>query len=677
MPDAIAEPLAPDIDASIRRVAAPDVEVAELIQRATEASAAGQRPLAAELYQTWIANHSDHPLLYAAYFNYAVTLGELGNVAGATDALHETLRLQPEFCPAYINLGSFYERLGRPDRAVGQWAAMVNLFPAVTGDTIVHKTMALKQIGRIFEAAGNEAGAEDVLARSLDIDPRQPDVIQHLIALRQRQCKWPATEPLPRLPARSLLAEISPISAAGLADDPLFQLATGYRYNRHTVGIPQRSELLDAPPRRTRRSGSARLRIGYVSSDLRTHAVGFGLREVLELHDRRDFDVFAYYCGIRHEDETQRHIKAAVDRWTDLNDCDDRTAAQIIAADEVDILVDLNGYTKDARTRIFALRPAPINVNWFGFPATMGSPYHHYIIADPYIIPESHELYYSEKVLRLPCYQPNDRKRPIAPECPRREDVGLPPDGMVYCCLNSVQKLNRATFDRWIDILRAVPDSVLWLLVGGEEARRRLCQRAIERGVSSERLVFAAGLPNPEHLARYPLADLLLDTMPYGAHTSASDALWMGVPVLTLSGRSFASRVCGSLVRAAGLDELVTDTPDAYLRRAIELGRRRDLLTSLKERLIAGRDRCLLFDVPMLVRKLEGLYRDMWDDYACGRLPRPDLRNLDIYHEIGLEAEFDLAETLTDEVYLSRYRQLLADRDAMTPLASDGRLWQW
>jgi predicted O-linked N-acetylglucosamine transferase (SPINDLY family) len=674
MPDALAERLIPDRAAAPDLVAVPTIELPELIQRATDASALGQKSQAVDLYCGWIAAHPEHPLLYAAHFNHAVVLGELGDLVGATEALRETIRLKPDFCPSYINLGSLYERLGQPERAAGEWMALVNQHPTVTGETIVHKTMALKQLGRILEAAGNDATAEDVLTRSLDIDPRQPDVIQHLVALRQRQCKWPVVGPLPRLSEKELTAEISPISAACLTDDPLLQLAAAYRYNRNAVGIPARSELVAAAPPRTRRSH--RLRVGYVSSDLRAHAVGFALSEVLELHDRDQFEVYAYYCGIRSEDQTQQRIKQAVDHWTDLTDRSDREAAQVIAADAIDILVDLNGYTKDARTRIFALRPAPINVNWFGFPGTMGSPYHHYIIADPYIIPESHERYYSERVLRLPCYQPNDRRRPIAADWPRREDAGLPPDAIVYCCLNGAQKLNQPTFERWTRVLREVPNSVLWLLIGAEDTRQRLRERAIKQGVAAERLVFATGLANPEHLARYPLADLVLDTMPYGAHTSASDALWMGVPVLTLSGRSFASRVCGSLVRAAGLDELVTDIPEDYVRLAIELGHDRARLTQLKERLIAGRDRSVLFDEPLLVRKLEDLYHGMWQDYAAGRLPRADLRNLEIYHEIGLTDALDIAATLTDEDYLERYRRRLEDRDAVTPLAADIRLRQ-
>lgn len=658
----------------IRQIATRPVEVAELIACAAALQAAERTPQAAGIYQAWIAQNPEHPLLCAVYFNYSVVMTALGDLTGAVAALCETIRLKPDFCPPYINLGTLHERLGHPDRAIGAWMALVNLLPTLTGEALVHKTMALKQIGRVFESTSQYSAAEQILVQTLDIDPGQADIAEHLISLRQRQCKWPVIEALPRASAQRLTAEIPPLSAACHTDDPLFQLAVAHRHNRRSVGLPARSELVEMRPPEARAGG--RLRIGYVSSDLRSHAVGFGMTEVMELHDRRDFEIFAYYCGVPAEDSTQSRIRRAVDHWTDLNALNDRQAALAIAADGIDILVDLNGYTKDARTGVFALRPAPVNVNWFGFPGSMGSPYHHYIIADAHTIPPSHELYYSEKVVRLPCYQPNDRRRLVAPSCPPRRDVGLPEDGMVYCCLNAAQKITRLAFERWMLILRHVPDSVLWLLGAGEQTNERLRQLAGQLGIAPGRLVFADGLANPWHLARYTLADLFLDTMPYGAHTSASDALWMGVPVLALSGRSFASRVCGSLVHAAGVAELVTRTPYDYVRRAIELGHDRQQLAQIRQRLAAGRDGCVLFDTPGLVRNLEGLYRQMWDAYVRGERPRPDLRNLDIYHAIGVAEDLAAIELLSDEAYLALYRERLADRDAVDPLSADGRLWR-
>lgn len=656
----------------IARVAARQAEVGEVIAAAAGLRDAGRKTETAELYKAWIARNPGHPFLHVMYFNYSVALSELNDLAGATIALRETIRLKPEFCPPYINLGSLHERQGEPDAAIAEWTALVNLFPTLTGDAVVHKTMALKQIARVFEGGGNDVGAEELLKQSLDIDPDQPEVAQHLVSLRQRQCKWPAIEALPRLGVARLTAEIPPLAVANHADDPLFQLAAAHRYNRRTVGLPPRAEVL--PPLEARRPG--RLRIGYVSSDLRAHAVGFALTEVMELHDRRDFEIFAYYCGVPYQDATRQRLRQALDHWTDINDLTDSQAAAAIRADGIDILVDLNGYTKDARTRVFARRPAPINVNWFGFPGTMGSAYHHYIIADPHVIPESHELYYSERVVRLPCYQPNDRQRVVAPTCPSRAEVGLPADGMVFCCLNGMQKLTPLTFQRWMTILSEVPDSVLWLLSGSPTTNLRVRQMAAQHGVAPERLIFAERLANPAHVARYALADLFLDTLPYGAHTSAADALWMGVPVLTWSGHSFPARVCGSLVRAAGLPELVVSSPEDYVRSAIELGRNRLLLAELRRRLLAGRGTALLWDSPLLVRHLEELYRQMVQDWQRGALPRPDLRNLELYHEIGLGEDLPAMELLSHEAYHALYRQRLADRDAVEPVEPDGRLWR-
>jgi len=374
-------------------------------------------------------------------------------------------------------------------------------------------------------------------------------------------------------------------------------------------------------------------------------------------------------------DATRERLEAAAEHWVDISSLDHQQTCDQIEADDIDILVDLNGYTKDARTRVFAERLARIAVNWFGFPGTMGSPYHHYIIADEFVVPPGHEIYYSEKVVRLPCYQPNDRRRVVAAERPTRPDVGLPETGIVYCCLNGMQKVTPLTFQRWMLILQHVSDGVLWLLSGSDETNARVKQRAAEHGVAPERVIFADRLSNPQHLARYPLADLFLNTLPYGSHTSASDAVWMGVPVLTLAGRSFAARVCGSLVRAAGLPELICASPAEYVTRAVQLGREPERLAQLKEQLSAGRDTCLLFDTPLLVRRLEDLYCGMWEDFRRGELPVPDLRNMDIYREIGLDQDLETIELLDDDAYRALYRDRIADRDQLYPVWPDTRMW--
>ena len=648
--------------------------IVELFVAADRLARAQEPQQAADLYKTWIARNGSSELLHAAYFNYGVALSKLGDHAGAINALRASIRLKPDFYPPYINLGRALEDTGQLGTAVTEWLALVTSLASVNGDAVKHKLIALQQIGRVLESTSTDSAAEDALKQSLEINSSQADVVQHWIALRQRQCKWPVVEGWELVEAKALMRHISPLSLANLADDPMFQLARAYRYAKDTIGIPAGAGEHEAAV--PRRSDSRKLRIGYVSSDLREHAVGFGMTDVFETHDRDQFEIYAYYCGIKRTDPTQARIKASVDGWCEINGLSDQQAARKIAEDQIDILIDVNGYTKDARTKVFALRPAPIAVNWFGFPGTMGSPYHHYIIADPFIIPEGQELYYSEKVLRLPCYQPNDRRRPVA-QRPQRKDEGLPDDAFVYCCLNGMQKITPSVFQAWMRILAEVPNSVLWLLGGPAPTNARLHQLAQKHGIAENRLIFAGKKPNPEHLARYPLAEVFLDTFPYGAHTTAADTMWMGVPVLTVPGRGFASRVCASVVRAAGMSELICPTADVYVTRAIEFGRNREKLAAVKEKLARSRDTCVLFDTPSLTRNLEDLFRQMWKDYEAGSLPVPDLTNLDVYCDIGAEINLETAAAATtDEAYRSRYEDKLKAWHGTYPLPSDTRFWK-
>jgi predicted O-linked N-acetylglucosamine transferase (SPINDLY family) len=659
----------------VARASLKQLEIADLFGWGENLKATDDQDGAIEVYKTWIAFNSDHALLHAAYFNYAVLLSEGNDLTGAMNALREAIRLKPNFYPPYINLGGIYERVGHVQGAVTEWLSLVGQFSAVNGESVNYKTMALKQIARVLEGANSDAAAEDALRQSLEINAEQPDVIQHYTHLRQRQCKWPVISEFGQLTKRQLVSGISPLSIACHSDDPLFQLAKAYQYNKNSIGMPSREQLKSLASNPYRREGT-RLKIGYVSSDLREHAVGFAMTEVVEIHNRTDFEIFAYYCGVPTSDSTNARIRAGVDHWCDINGVEDSQVAAKMRDDGIDIAVDLNGYTKGARTKVFSLRPAPIIVNWFGFPSTMGSPYHHYIIADPFIIPEGYEGYYSEKVIRMPCYQPNDRQRIVADRKPSRSEAGLPDSAVVYCCLNGTQKLTALTFARWMSILRRVPESVLWLLAGTAETNERLKQNAVEQGVAADRLIFAQMKPNPEHLARYPLADLFLDTLPYGSHTTAADAMWMGVPILTLPGRSFASRVCGSLVRSAGIGELICQTADQYIERAVELGRDREKLAQIRKKLLSDRNTSLLFDTSQLVNNLEGLYRRMWSEFARGELPRPNLTNLDVYYEIGLEQDRADIELSSDDVYRSFYQDRLAERHLVYPLDPDGRLWR-
>lgn len=656
--------------AAIQKITASGLPLDELL-----VAAQGLDPdQARQLYQVWISFNKEHPLLFIAHFNCSTLLQQMGDEQGGEAELKAALALKADFAPACINLGSSYERRGMAKEAIDQWRNGVDQMAAVSGDAINYKTTLLKQISRVLSDNQALSAAEVALTQCLELAPEARDVAEQYVAARLSQCKWPMTPEGSKISRRALVSRLHPLSVCAYTDDPLFQLAASDKYVRNMSPIEGRTTRFD------RRSApiemNRKLRIGYVSSDLRHHAVGYLMVNFFEEHDHKDFEVFAYYTGIKADDPIQARIKACCDHWRDIRGVTDDEAAAMIAEDGIDILVDVNGHTRDARLGVFARRPAPIQVNWLGYPGTMGSSFHHYIIGDEWTIPAYAEDWYSEKVLRLPCYQPNDRKRIVDEYVPTRADFGLPDDAFVFCCFNASHKFTRFAFDRWMEVMRATENSVLWLLDYAPETNQRLREQAEARGVSGDRLVFAPKLPNPRHLARYPLADLFLDCTPYGAHTTASDALWMGVPVLTWSGRCFSSRVCGSLLRSAGLPDLVTETPEEFVSRAIHLaGAGKGELEVIRARLLANRDTCTLFDVAKLSRSLEGLYRQMRDDYRSGNLPQPRLTNLDSYFEIGVAQDHELREMGALSDYDGFYKAQLARRHYHHPMEADGRLW--
>lgn len=656
--------------AAIQKITAGGLTLEELLVTAGGLSPDEGR----QLYQVWISFNKEHPLLFIAHFNCSTLQQILGDEQGGEESLRAALALKPDFAPACINLGSSLERRGLGKEAVEQWRDGLDRMSSVTADSINYKVTLLKQISRLLSDGQMLAAAEVSLTQCLELAPEARDVAEQFVAARLSQCKWPMTPEGGKFTRRGLVSRLHPLSVCAYTDDPMFQLASSDKYVRAMAPIEDRTTRFDrrSAPIETNR----RLRIGYVSSDLRHHAVGYLMVNFFEEHDHKDFEVFAYYTGIKADDPIQARIKACVDHWRDIRNITDDEAAAQIAEDGIDILVDVNGHTRDARLGVFARRPAPIQVNWLGYPGTMGSAFHHYVVADDWTIPDYAENWYSERVLRLPCYQPNDRKRIVDENVPTRADFGLPDNAFVFCCFNASHKFTRFNFDRWMEILKQSDNSVLWLLDYTPETNQRLREQAEARGVSGERLIFAPKLPNPRHLARYPLADMFLDCTPYGAHTTASDALWMGVPVLTWSGRCFSSRVCGSLLRSAGLPEMVCETPDAFVSRAIHLATAgRGELEIIRARLLANRDTSTLFDVAKLSRSLEGLYVQMRDEYLSGAMPQPRLSNLDSYFEIGVAQDHELREmgALTD--YDGFYQAQLARRHYHHPMDPDGRLW--
>ncbi|BAE52596.1 glycosyl transferase [Paramagnetospirillum magneticum] len=666
MSDALAEVL--------NQIASGKIEATRVIAAADSLALQGADADALGLYRTWLQYNSANPLAYAIQYNMGVLLGKFGDHDGAVTAFKAAIAQRADFYPAHINLGSTYERLGRTSDAVTQWLGMVNQLPAITGESVNYKVSALKQIGRVLEHTSLEESGEDALRQCIEL-VQPADAMQHWIAIRQKQCKWPVLSGITGPTRRQLFAAMSPHCLVFHTDDPLLHLARGYKYYKAKIGRPKvffdrdshRAALATRPKRR--------IRIGYLSSYFREHAHGYLTAEMYKLHDRSRFEVFAYSCSRRTGDRIQTQVMKDVDHWVDILEMSDEDVAKRIAADGIDILIDFNGYTGEARPAIMAMRPAPIAVNWLGYPGSMGTPYHDYVIADDFTIPPDFEMYYSEKVVRLPCYQPNDRQRQVASINWTREAAGLPANATVFCGFNGVQKITAPMWERFMDILSRVPNGVLWLLDGGERINERLRQEAIRHGVTPDRIIFAPKLINAEHLSRYPLADLFLDTSPCGAHTTASDALWMGVPVLTVAGRGFASRVCGSLAVAAGLGDMVCTTFAEYVEKAVELGNDKRARQAIRDRLAANRATCDLFDTDKLVSHLDGLLAAMWEDFVADRVPRPNLANLDIYDEIGTDLDRDDLELIARADYQDLYRAQLREVDRHCPVAPDARLW--
>jgi predicted O-linked N-acetylglucosamine transferase (SPINDLY family) len=363
-----------------------------------------------------------------------------------------------------------------------------------------------------------------------------------------------------------------------------------------------------------------KLRIGYLSADFGDHPVSHLLAQVIELHDRSSFEAFAYSYGPDDQTLMRRRLQTAFDTFRDVVTMSDAAAARLILEDGIHILVDLTGYTKNARLAITALRPAPVQVSWLGYPGTLGHPrLADYLIGDAIVSPPARSDDFSETLALMPnCFQPNDRLRVIG-ERPAREAVGLPSEGFVFCCFNQSYKINEQMFDIWCRLLAAVPGSVLWLVGETMTTQRNLRQEAQERGISADRLIFAGRVAYAQHLMRLQVADLFLDTLPFNAGATGSDVLWAGVPLVTCVGETFAGRYAASLLHAAGVPELITYSLQDYEALLLKLATDPDRLAQIRAKLAANRLSCALFDSVQFTRDLEGLLQAIWMDHRAGR----------------------------------------------------------
>ena len=568
--------------------------LAELVTEAQRLQQAGHADAAVALYQGWIV---DGPagMRHVACFNLGTLLGGLNRAADAESAYRQALGLQPNFPHARLNLGHLLERAGKPEEALAQWRAVLG--SGAAADLCVH---AWNNLGRLLESLRRYVEAEAALRESLQLDPRQGNVIQHYVHLRQTLCAWPVYQAVGEVTSNMLLTGTSLLAMMSASDDPALQLISATRFaNERVPKLAPVALHRSMPPR------SGRIKIGYLSGDLHMHAVGLLTPELFELHDRSKFEVFGFCWTPESEQPQRQRIVAAMDHLVRLSGVDDATAARLIAEAGIDVLVDLQGLTSGARPAILGYRAAPVQVSYLGLPGTSALPGVDWILADAYVMPPELEPYCTEKPIRLPhCYQVSDRQREIAPR-PARSSYGLPDDRFVYCSFNNNFKFTPEVFGAWMRILGQVPDSVLWLLADNDTARENMLRCADEHGVPRQRLLFAPRVAPPEYLARFQCADLVLDTFPYNAGTTASDALWMGTPIVTLSGRSYISRMAGSLLNAVGLPELATTSLAEYERLAVLLGRQPARVASYKRYLAEQGRSSPLFDLPGIVRSIE------------------------------------------------------------------------
>jgi protein O-GlcNAc transferase len=547
--------------------------------------------------------------------NRGSTLHALRRFDEALASYRQALAVRPNYPEAFNNCGLALHDLRRYEDALLSFDCAIAA-RSTFAEAYSNRALTLRELGRLDEST-------DSYARALLAAPQMEWLYGIWLHARMKQCAWDALD-LHRatLTARIAASEpaTTPFPVLALIDNPAIQRQAAQIWAQQTC--PERNALGPIGARERKE----RIRVGYYSADFYTHATSHLITELFERHDRSNFEVFAFSFGpaLEHDAARQR-VRGAVDRFLDVRMKSDKEVAQLSRELGIDIAVDLKGFTYDQRPGIFAQRAAPIQVSYLGYPGTMGAPYIDYLIADTTLIPTSAREHYAEKIIYLPhSYQANDRKRPIAVKLPSRAELGLPAEGFVFCSFSNPYKITPEVFDIWLRLLQTVPRSVLWLLEDNPTATSNLRKETQRRGLDSTRLVFAPKIPLPEHLARHQAADLFLDTWPCNAHTTASDALWAGLPLLTRCGQSFAARVAASVLNAIGLPELITYSPEDYEARALELATNPDRLQRMRRHLADNRLSSPLFDSASFTRHLEDAYRTINERHYAG-LPPGDL----------------------------------------------------
>lgn len=548
------------------------------------------------------------PAMTAAWFNLGNALKAGDHFAPALQAYQEVRHLEPAHAGAFNNAGEVLERLDRLEEAGECYRLSARHDPNLF--------QPRRNLGSLLLRLGRLADSMALLEDALTLQPDNPEILAILIHARLHACRWDGLD--------DLIARMRRVAGRGVP--PPFMMATLPLSNAEQTAAARRwagtfavASGAQFPARGG--DGSGRLHVGYLSGDFYSHATAFLLAEILELHDRARFNVTAYSYGPADDSPMRKRLTETCENFVDLRGTTDREAAELIHEDGVDVLVDLKGYTEGARTKILAYRPAPVQVNWLGYPGSMGAPFIDYVIGDPVVGPPAFQADCDERIVRLPCFQPNDRKRARPETGPSRRECGLPEEGVVFCCFNNSYKIMPTVFAVWMRLLGRVPGSVLWLLEANATVRGNLHAAAAGHGISAERLVFAPRVPLVAHLARHLAADLFLDTLPVNALTTASDALWMGLPVLTCLGETVAGRGCASLLHAVGLPELIAASLEDYESLALALATDPVRLGRYRDRLRDQGQASPLFDTPQFTRNLEEAYSHMQAIRAAGEPP--------------------------------------------------------
>ena len=547
------------------------------------------------------------PEFAAAYSNRGNALKELKKLTGALDSYNQAIELDSSHVEARTNRGIVLQELNLPEDALASYEQAIDL---KSDHAVAHLNRGYLLIKlRKFEDAVQS------FSRLLEVAPNYDFAEGQLLHAKMLCCDWKNLSELTNsirsgICSGKKLAEPFGCQAISLSESELLVCAKLFAAEK----CPSANMWLC----KTSTQRHAKIRVGYLCGEFREQATSILMTGLWEMHDKSRFEIFAFDNGKDDSSDRRKRIISAFDEIVDITRMTDMDAASLIAAKEIDILINLNGYFGEARQGIFSYKPSPIQVNYLGFPGTLGVDYIDYLIADKIVIPEQSRPYYSEKIAYLPnSYQANDRKRELSGKTFTRSELGLPEKGFVFCCFNNNYKITPSTFDVWMRLLKQVDGSLLWLLEDNSVAVNNLRHEAHARGVSSERLIFAPRMPLAEHVARHRVADLFLDTLPYNAHTTASDALWASLPVLTCVGNTFPGRVAASLLYAIDLPELVTQSENEYELLALELATNPEKLKRLKEKLAENRMSTPLFDTALFAQHIEAAYTQMYERYQA------------------------------------------------------------